>query len=266
MNGLIGAPKPRFGPISRGGVTVLILSASALILAATWAFRREPAPDSPSATVRLRAATPPGMVLVPAGPTIAGTDDEDADEDVRPSRREFVPSFYIDLHEVTNREFQKFDPSHRFQPGDEQLPVSAVTYDEAAAYARWAGKRLPTEAEWEKAARGTDGRRYPWGNVWDARKVAPRRKRSGEPIPPEPLRTASAKVCAIGPSRLQPVGSKPDGASPYGCVDMAGNAWEWVQGFYNGNPRQRLLRGGAVGYGERGCRSYARAIEGDADT
>jgi formylglycine-generating enzyme len=213
---------------------------------------------------RMRARTPPGMALVPGGPFIMGSDDPDADDDVRPRRTVSVPAFYIDLHEVTNREFQKFDPSHAIPPGEDNLPVGGITYAAAESYARWAGKRLPTEEEWEKAARGTDGRRYPWGDDWDAGRVAARRRRRGEGASP-PI-TAHGKLCAIGPSRLQPVGSRPGGVSPYGCFDMAGNAWEWVQGFYNGNPRQRLLRGGAVGYGERACRTYIRAIEGDADT
>ncbi len=213
---------------------------------------------------QFRRNTPSGMALVPGGEFIAGSNDADADDDARPRRTESIPAFYIDLHEVTNREFQKFDPSHRIPPGDEDLPANSVTYDSAAAYARWAGKRLPTEAEWEKAARGTDGRRYPWGDNWDPRRIAPRRRRPGDR--PMTATSTGTKLCSIGPSRLQRAGSRPGGASPYGCLDMAGNAWEWVQGFYNGDPRQRILRGGAVGYGERACRTYSRAIEGAADT
>lgn len=218
-------------------------------------------PDIPNAAqqARERAQLPDGMVYVPGGRCLLGSDDADADEDTRPQRRVFVASFAIDRTEVTNAEYRRFRPSHTFPPGEDRLPVTNVTYAEAEAYARSVGKRLPTEEEWEKAARGTDGRRYPWGNTWDKERVAARA--GGRKVEVE-LSARSAGECALVPARVRPVGSKPEGASPYGCLDMAGNAWEWVQGFYRGNPDQRLLRGGAVGYGERACRTYNRAIEG----
>jgi len=204
------------------------------------------------------------MVYVPGGGCILGTDDEDADEDVRPARTIRVPSYYIDRTEVTNEEYGRFKPSYVFPKGEERLPVTNVTYDEAAAYARWCGKRLPTDEEWEKAARGTDGRRYPWGNQWDPARVTRRASAAG--LSETPLTAKSNTSCRVGPSRVRPVGMIAAGASPCGCLDMAGNAWEWVQGHYNGNPNQRVLRGGAVGYGERACRTYSRAIEGSGAT
>lgn len=203
------------------------------------------------------------MVYVPGGDCLLGSDDADADDDIRPQRHANVPSFYMDRTEVTNAAFKRFRPSYTYPPGEDDLPVTNVTYIEAEAYAKWAGKRLPTEAEWEKAARGTDGRRYPWGQAWNLHLVATRAHgKANEPL----LSTKRSGQCSLGPSRVQPVGSVPEGVSPYGCLDMAGNAWEWVQGFYDGNPNQRILRGGAVGYGERACRTYTRAIEGSGAT
>ncbi len=238
-----------------------------LLLAAGASLRRLNTPQLPTRaqTDALRTHTPSGMVAVPGSDCLLGTDDADADEDVKPMRRVFVASYYIDVHEVTNAEYHRFDPTHGFSPGLESLPATNILAAQAEAYAKWAGKRLPTEAEWEKAARGTDGRRYPWGNEWNPKLVAQRAHR-GKETAVAPPHSPNGKVCFIGPARTQPVGSVPASVSPYGCVDMAGNAWEWVQGNYNGNPDQRILRGGAVGYGERSCRTYHRALEGTADT
>lgn len=223
-------------------------------------------PREPSAATQAseRAVTPSGMVYVPGGWFQMGTNDTDADEDARPQRRVFVPSFYMDRTEVTNREFRHFRPDHTYPKGEDDLPVTNVTYDVAAAYAQWAGKRLPTEEEWEKAARGTDGRRYPWGDNWNPGLVTARAHSAGVATPEKQRKDPD--TCQLGPSRVRRVGSIAAGASPYGCLDMAGNAWEWVQGFYRGDPNQRILRGGAVGYGERASRSYTRSIEGSGAT
>jgi formylglycine-generating enzyme required for sulfatase activity len=242
-----------------GAVGVL----AALGAGTAWRLNQPVAPDRNRQAIE-RAQAPTGMAYVPGGTCLLGTNDADADEDVRPLRRAFVPSFYIDRTEVTNAEYKRFQQDYDFPPGEASLPVTNVTYDEAAAYARWAGKRLPTEAEWEKAARGTDGRRYPWGNVWNPALVASR-AHPGKTLTQRPSIIKNVKrpgQCAIGVSRVRAVASVPGGTSPYGCVDMAGNAWEWVQGFYRGNPQMRLLRGGAVGYGERDLRTYNHAVEG----
>ena len=244
---------------------IIILGAASLAGIAVGISRLPSVSPSQSVQEQEKAKVPSGMVYIPGGECVIGSNDEDADDEDRPARRVFVPSFAMDRTEVTNAQFQKFRPSHTFPKSEDSLPVTNVVYAEAEAYARWAGKRLPTEHEWEKAARGTDGRRYPWGDTWEPKRVTARPKKQGSAF--EPILTRRpTNQCAIGTSRVRPVSSKPEGASPYGCVDMAGNAWEWVQGFYNGNPEQRLLRGGAVGYGERACRTYSRAIEGAGAT
>lgn len=165
--------------------------------------------------------TPPdGMVYVPAGPFIMGSDVGDADES--PQHLATTKAFFIDQLEVGNAEFKKFDPKYEYEAGRENH-AARVTWEQAAAYAEWAGKRLPTEAEWEKAARGLDGRLYPWGNTYDHSFVV-----WDESYP---------RGGAI---------AKPE--SPYGCIDIAGGAWEWTADWY------QPYEGNAVacdGYGEK---------------
>jgi iron(II)-dependent oxidoreductase len=205
---------------------------------------------------------PPGeeaMVLIPAGWFRMGSDDYWWEN---PERRIYLDAFKIDRVPVTNREYGDFcvatghpPPPHwhagRVPEGKEDHPVNNLRITEARAFARWAGKRLPTEAEWEKAARGTDGRIYPWGNEYDPKKC-------------------NADGSKIG--KTVPVGSYPAGKSPYGVLGMCGNVWEWVEGAWDPehyrrmasrNPRpprglQNVLRGGTWSTLPLNCRTFAR--------
>lgn len=169
-------------------------------------------------------ATPEEMVLIPAGEFLMGT--EDGLPDAKPLHRIHLSSYWIDRYEVANEQYrqcvegggctaprdrQAFDDPHRLRH-----PVINVTWTQARAYCQWAGKRLPTEAEWEKAARGTDGRRYPWGNNEDV--IDQRRPKGNE-----------AKLMENG---TEPAGTQSAPASPYGVYDMVGNVSEWVKDWY----------------------------------
>ncbi|MFO0606558.1 MAG: formylglycine-generating enzyme family protein [Polyangiales bacterium] len=217
-------------------------------------------------------------VVVAAGPFVMGA-DAGGEADERPRHTVTVAAFRIDRTEVSRGDFARCVRAGRCAPPrdvgprfrDDGQPVVGVSWTQARAYCAWAGGRLPTEREWEKAARGTDGRTYPWG---------------------EEAPTAARAVFGRGhdgaPDR---VGARPAGASPYGALDMAGNVWEWTEspydpfayrrpevavtcdtaltalaelrragtrGFTGSNPLpaacERSLRGGAWNYGARGLR------------
>jgi formylglycine-generating enzyme required for sulfatase activity len=195
-----------------------------------------PAPPKPPAPV-----APEGMLMVAAGTYTVGRDGADPLE--QPGHKVDLPAFFIDRSEVTNAAFKRFidatghkSPSNwtgeNFPKGRDNYPVTGVTWQDAADYAVWAGKRLPAEAEWEAAARGPDGRIYPWGNDW----------RAG-------LANIGAKPDDITaeqyPSGLKEAGGYAQGASPAGAVDMIGNAWEWVAdefALYPGNTEPKAKK------------------------
>jgi iron(II)-dependent oxidoreductase len=160
---------------------------------------------------------PEGMVYVPAGPCIIGSTKILFPWEGPRHERE-VPAYYMDVHLVTNRKYMEFvkaaghrAPSHwkdgRIPAGKEEHPVTHVNLSDAKAYAEWAGKKLPTEAEWEKTARGKKGLVYPWGRVYKSGMI-------------------NDSVAGIGGTT--PVGSFPQGISPFWCHDMAGNVLEWT--------------------------------------
>lgn len=214
------------------------------------------------------------MRLVPAGEFLMGSTASGVDLAMRlcnqageggcgfaqfsnemPQRAIYLDAFYIDVTEVNNTEYAAcvqaracnapVPDGEDYNPGDyfhnsaySEYPVIRISWHDARAYCQWLGESLPTEAQWEKAARGIDGRLFPWGDQWDCTR-------------------ANTEEC--GGNRLHPIGSFPDGASPYGVLDMAGNVWEWIEDAFNPdyyniapgrNPppaeggNERVLRGG----------------------
>ncbi|MCP4601860.1 MAG: formylglycine-generating enzyme family protein [Proteobacteria bacterium] len=192
----------------------------------------------------------PGMVYVPEGEFIMGSEFGELDEE--PRHVVYLDAYYIDKYEVTNEAYERCvqaEQCQRVRVSAKRFlgpkhPAVAMGYDNAVSYCSYAGKRLPTEAEWEKAARGTDERRFPWGNEWRLDWVNMHHAKDGFEF-------------------TAPVGSFPENVSPYGAYDMSGNAWEWTQDWANDdyykrspkkNPKgpesgiRRVMRGGSWNY------------------
>ena len=197
---------------------------------------------SPGIVMSDETSSPEGMVMVPAGPFLMGVDkvvnekvkkmskiakhkyavSREAFHDEGPAHNVILDAFNLDQYEVSNKQYSDFikatdhpspaywDDRRRNKP---QQPVSGVNYNDAKAFCSWANKRLPTEAEWEKAARGPESFKYPWGNKLDDSKANYGRKDE-----------VTANVDAY-----------PDGKSPYGVYNMAGNVFEWVSDWYDPN-------------------------------
>ena len=177
-----------------------------------------------------RVGTQPNeMIYIPAGEFTMGTNDRLPDEG--PAHTVTLAAYYIDTYEVTNGQYKAFidatghkSPSHfenrTYPDGKVDHPVTEVTWYDARDYCTWAGKRLPTDAEWEKAARGTDARSYPWGNEFGVNRA----------------NTPQYWVALGREGDTSPVGAFEDGKSAYGLYDMSGNVWEWTDSWYRAYP------------------------------
>lgn len=223
--------------------------------------------------------TPPAVeeVLIPAGEFTIGSTDEDIDWYVKeffsesrdwyldetPQQKVDLKEFYIDKYEVTVAQYKRFmeetqHPVPKFFDNNKfnqaSHPVVGVSWQDAADYCHWRGKELPMEVEWEKAARGADSRYYPWGSLPDNTKANIRGREDGYRY-------------------TAPVGQFPDGESPYGAMDMAGNVWEWTRSWYlpypgNEHPNElfgktfRVIKGGSwfsnIDLARTGTRGKAR--------
>ena len=224
--------------------------------------RWKPLPQTmkPVAATKAYAQAPEGMVEISAGQflfKVSGTAIEGSDRagvDVQypweaaatrfHQRRMDIKRFFIDRTPVTNRQFKAFLDATRYHPRDDanflkdwangaypeggaERPVIWVSIEDARAYAAWSGKRLPNEWEWQYAAQGADGRRYPWGDAWRADAV------------PEPNKGRTLTPPA-------PVGGHPQGASPFGVLDLVGHVWQWTNEFQDDHTRAAILRGGSA--------------------
>ncbi len=274
-------------PSSTSAPTSTALPSSTPALTATQLPTSTPAPTLGAGSEKMSSADGMTMLYVPAGEFLMGASENEGLEDEKPQHTVYLDAFWIDQTEVTNAMYAAFlndrgnqieggsywldadseealivQGGDQWQPKDDYAdhPVLEVTWYGARAYCDWAGRRLPSEAEWEKAARGTDGRKRPWGNS---------------------MPTSGAEGCkyewagridcgAMGPI---PVGSLPLGASPYGAMDMGGNVREWVQDLYGenyyaisvlDNPKgpssgsYRVLRGGGWKHGNGWTRTTKR--------
>lgn len=213
-----------------------------------------PQPSQQAIPIQIETKSPAGnrvpqdMVFIPPGQTIIGSNEEEINkiaqrqgvdlaelEDEKPRRQVFVKGFFIDKYEVTNAQYKKFIEATGRRPplnwegdiypaGRDNHPVVYVSWEDAKRYCEWAGKRLPTAEEWEKAARGPEGKLYPWGDEYGAEKV---------------------NLVNTGRGSTAPVGEYQGDKSPYEVYDMGGNVSEWTSSWYDGDRDSYILKGGS---------------------
>jgi len=220
-----------------------------------------------------------GMILIPSGSFWMGCDESSGyacADDSEPYHEVMMSGYYMDQTEVTQKEYKKcVDAGECAAPGcdwdpveNSNKPVVCMRWSDALAYCSWAGKQLPTEAQWEKASRGTDGREYPWGYREGAICDYVVTKANGE------------DGCGTGET-MEVCSKSPAGDSPYGLCDMSGNVWEWVSDWYDrdyydrsplSNPKgpnsgsQRVIRGGGFsGYDWDPLKTWARGYDNPSD-
>lgn len=276
---LVGAPQPMDNRAKALDLPAQTLRVSSVPSSIAELLKDEPAVPVPQVQPQIRITGPhrainerdgAEIVWIPAGKFLRGNKKDEGTADERPQRKLYLDGYWIYKLPVTFKQFKAFcEAAGREMPplpwgqgmrvdpnADEGAYPMLVNWYDAEAYAKWAGVALPTEAQWEKAARGTDGRVYPWGNAWD----------------PD---------AAVGMERTHyafkagmfPVGSSPKGVSPFGVEDMAGNVWEWVSDWYEydyyrhapgKNPpgpstgSHKILRGGDSMWDERFSRCACR--------
>ncbi|MBI4854463.1 MAG: SUMF1/EgtB/PvdO family nonheme iron enzyme [Acidobacteria bacterium] len=255
---------------SKSSKNVYILSSVVVLLVIAvsyFAFFSNPTNTTSPTPLKTSSTSSPGtdiegMVLIKGGSFKMGynlSEKDDKTKFVGPEYEATVEDFYIDKTEISNQDYKKFidatkHPSppgwknNQFPAGTDLYPVTDVTLADAEAYAKWASKRLPTEKEWEYAARGSDGRIYPWGKNWQ----------NGVAI--------SAELKEDAP---RTVGSLPKGASPFGVLDMAGNVWEWTSDKFSPYPNNKevvdpklrdtiVIRGGSFKSNQKVLTTYVR--------
>lgn len=198
------------------------------------------------------------MVYVPGGEFLTGSEKYASDPDIGPLRKVYVGPFFIDKTEVSNAEVKKVWPEHKIFPGQSNMPATELSWNQTVEVLSRMGKRLPTSLEWEKAARGEDGRTYPWGNE----AVFAGRAHVGKPQ--EHKEHEDHQSCSWG--QMKEVTSNRLGASPYGLLNTVGNAFEWVGDPPTEQRPYHLIRGGAFGYPEHHNRLDTVTLEQPGST